>query len=105
MTDVSARLTRPPGHPAPGGAPVPHFDLSVSSVYREFLAERDEILRHKWLESEKANRDIGFERALLDWVRYFREGWRTARQRNAGLAAEPTEQGHDGGRRASASGG
>ncbi len=24
-----------------------------SALYREFLAERDEILRHKWLESEK----------------------------------------------------
>ena len=27
--------------------------LKNSSLYREFLAEREEILRHKWLESEK----------------------------------------------------
>jgi hypothetical protein len=34
--------------------------LKRSSLYREFLAEREEILRHKWLESEKVGRDIGF---------------------------------------------
>ncbi|HSH09749.1 MAG TPA: DUF4032 domain-containing protein, partial [Oceanipulchritudo sp.] len=43
--------------------------LERSSLYKEFLAEREEILRHKWLESEKAGKDIGFERALLDWIR------------------------------------
>ena len=43
--------------------------LKNSSLYQEFLAERDEILRHKWLESEKTGTDIGFERALLDWIR------------------------------------
>ena len=39
-----------------------------SSLYAEFRAEREEILRHKWIESEKAGRDIGFERALIDWT-------------------------------------
>jgi hypothetical protein len=39
-----------------------------SSLYREFQAEREEILRHKWIESEKAGYDIGFERALTDWI-------------------------------------
>jgi len=51
-----------------------------SSLYQEFLAEREEILRHKWLESEKLGRDIGFERALLDWIRKHRENWRKARK-------------------------
>ena len=37
--------------------------LKNSSLYREFQAEREEILKHKWIESEKAGRDIGFERA------------------------------------------
>ena len=37
-----------------------------SALYKEFLAEREEILRHKWLECEKAGHDIGFEHALLD---------------------------------------
>jgi len=51
-----------------------------SALYREFLAERDEILRHKWLESEKAGYDIGFERALLDWIVKHRSNWRRSRR-------------------------
>lgn len=51
-----------------------------SSLYQEFLAERDEILKHKWLESEKVGQDIGFERALLDWIRKHRESWRQTRK-------------------------
>ena len=50
-----------------------------SSLYQEFLAERDEILRHKWIESEKKGKDIGFERALLDWIRKHRQSWRSDR--------------------------
>lgn len=51
-----------------------------SSLYQEFLAERDEILKHKWIESEKQGTDIGFERALLDWIRKHRTDWRKSRQ-------------------------
>jgi hypothetical protein len=53
--------------------------LKNSALYREFLAEREEILRHKWIESEKAGRDIGFEKALLDWMIKHRSTWRQAR--------------------------
>jgi len=57
-------------------------DLVKNSVlYKEFLAEREEILRHKWIESEKAGHDIGFERALLDWIVKYRSGWRNERAR------------------------
>ena len=45
------------------------------SLYQRFLREREEILKHKWLESEKAGRDIGFERAILDWARNHRSDW------------------------------
>ena len=51
-----------------------------SALYREFLAERDEILRHKWIESEKLGYDIGFERALLDWIVKHRSNWRKSRR-------------------------
>ena len=54
-----------------------------SSLYREFLAEREEILRHKWLESEKAGYDIGFERALLDWIVKHRSNWRKSRRQTS----------------------
>ena len=55
-----------------------------STLYQEFLAEREEILRHKWIESEKNGQDIGFERALLDWIRKHRESWRGARNTKIG---------------------
>jgi hypothetical protein len=54
--------------------------LKNSSLYREFQAEREEILRHKWIESEKAGRDIGFEQALTDWIIKHRSNWRKNRQ-------------------------
>jgi hypothetical protein len=50
-----------------------------SSLYQEFLEEREEILKLKWIESEKANKDIGFERALLTWVRKHRDDWKKSR--------------------------
>lgn len=55
-----------------------------SALYQEFLAEREEILRHKWIESEKVGHDIGFEKALLDWIVKHRAGWRALRQQKPG---------------------
>jgi hypothetical protein len=52
-----------------------------SALYREFFAEREEILRHKWIESEKEGHDIGFERALFDWIIKHRSGWQEQRKR------------------------
>jgi hypothetical protein len=63
--------------------------VKQSSLYQEFLAEREEILRHKWLESERLGYDIGFERALLDWIRKHREGWRAARRSQQGAKKPP----------------
>ena len=54
-----------------------------SSLYREFQAEREEILKHKWIESEKAGHDIGFERALTDWIIKHRSRWRNSRRNNS----------------------
>ena len=54
--------------------------MNNSTLYKEFLAERDEILKHKWIESEKAGTDIGFERALLDWIRKYRTKWKAHRK-------------------------
>ena len=56
-------------------------DLVVnSSLYREFRAEREEILRHKWIESEKAGYDIGLEHSLIDWIIKHRSNWRRWRR-------------------------
>jgi|LSQX01.2.fsa_nt_gb hypothetical protein len=44
---------------------------------REYLMlQREEIQRHKWIESEKARRDLGAQ-AVLDWIGTYAESWRT----------------------------
>lgn len=65
--------------PVPMNTPDTKF-YTKSSLYQEFLAEREEILRYKWLESERLGYDIGFEKALLDWIRKHREKWRASRR-------------------------
>lgn len=35
----------------------------------------EEINRHRWIESEKAGYDIGFESASLDWLQKFSQAW------------------------------
>ena len=57
--------------------------LRNSTLYKEFQAERDEILRHKWIESEKLGHDIGFEQALTDWIIKHRARWRKHRSQAA----------------------
>jgi hypothetical protein len=49
-----------------------------SRLYEAFSAKRAEILRHKWIESEKAGRDIGFDDALIDWTVHHHAAWRRA---------------------------
>lgn len=72
---------------SPQNAPGARDFVKQSSLYQEFLAEREEILRHKWLESERLGYDIGFERALLDWIRKHRDSWRAARRSQIGQSS------------------
>jgi hypothetical protein len=56
----------------------PNDDLRLvknSLLYKMFVRQRDEILRYKWIESEKAGVDIGFEKALLGWLVKHRAAW------------------------------
>lgn len=53
-----------------------------TSPYAEFQAELAEIHRHKWLVSEKEGCDIGFERALTEWVSKHRQPWRHRRNQS-----------------------
>lgn len=66
--------------------------VKQSSLYQEFLAEREEILKHKWIESERLGYDIGFERALLDWIRKHRESWRAARRSQLQMQQQVNQQ-------------
>ncbi|SKA92178.1 protein of unknown function [Prosthecobacter debontii] len=54
------------------------------NAYAEFKAELDQILRHKWIVSEKEGKDVGFERALNEWAQNHRAEWR--RHRNEKMA-------------------
>jgi hypothetical protein len=53
--------------------------LKKSLLYRQFQAEREEVLKHKWIESEKAGHDIGLERATTDWILKHRSQWLKAK--------------------------
>jgi hypothetical protein len=52
-----------------------------SLIYREFLEEREEVLKHKWSESEKRGYDIGYSAALIDWILKHRRDWRNHRRK------------------------
>ena len=46
-----------------------------TSIYKEFVAMKEEVLKHKWLESEKAGHDIGYVVALFDWSVKYKSAW------------------------------
>ena len=48
----------------------------TSTVYQYYQKELKEVLKHKWVESEKAGRDVGFDFALHSWIRKHRQPWR-----------------------------
>ena len=58
-------------------APMAHL-VSNSLLYRQSKAREQEILKHKWFESEKAGHDIGYEKAEADWTVKHYSLWRKA---------------------------
>jgi hypothetical protein len=56
-------------------------DLKETSIYQEFLAMKEEIMIHKWYESEKAGYDIGFPKAVIDWTMKFKSKWVESRKK------------------------
>ena len=71
------------------GSNEPDSFFKDSALYQEFLAEREEILKHKWIESEKAGTDVGFEKALLDWIVKHRAEWRATRSKSRRRSSSP----------------
>lgn len=66
--------------------------MNKKSPYQEFLDERDEILRLKWLESEKRGYDIGPEQALIEWVTNHRDLWKKSRSKKKPESAKNTTE-------------
>ena len=52
-------------------------DKKNSSYSQEslYLEMRREIMQHKWVESQKAGTDIGYESASKDWELKHSENW------------------------------
>ncbi len=50
----------------------------MDAKYKELLKDKsviEEINRHKWIESEKAGHDIGFDKAAEDWIKRYSSAW------------------------------
>lgn len=44
------------------------FLLEDTLLYKKYKEEIDHIDRNRWYMSERAGKDVGRERALLDWI-------------------------------------
>lgn len=42
--------------------------IANTLLFRHWESMKEEILLHKWYESEKVGHDIGWERAKVDWL-------------------------------------
>ena len=52
------------------------LDELLTNMFGSPAPPKDEILRHKWLESEKAGRDIGVLAAAYDWRLKYYQYWK-----------------------------
>jgi len=59
--------------------PLANDSLKNLSLYREFQAEPEGIPEPTWYESGRVGYDVGFERALADWIIKHRSHWRKNR--------------------------
>lgn len=50
-----------------------------AELQRYMELQRQEILKHKWIESEKARRDLGQD-AVMDWIHRYAASWREGYQ-------------------------
>jgi hypothetical protein len=44
------------------------FLLENTLLYKKYCEEREHILKNKWYMSERRGADVGYEKALLDWI-------------------------------------
>ena len=60
---------------APCGTDLPAESETDKAVWQFFVEEREEILKLKWIESQKAGQDIGYEKAIQIWMKNHRSSW------------------------------
>jgi hypothetical protein len=44
------------------------FALEDTLLYKKYKEDKKQIEENKWYLSEKAGKDVGWEKALLDWM-------------------------------------
>lgn len=64
--------------PCPPSREDDSFLLEGTRLFKRWEAMKQEILLHKWYESERAGYDIGWEKACVDWR--IRHGARFSRE-------------------------
>jgi hypothetical protein len=62
--------------------PKPPQSLTKLPQWHEFMEGRKEILKYKWIQSEKEGRDIGMERAVREWLQKYHAEWAEKRSGN-----------------------
>lgn len=76
-----SKLSAEQGHDVSLAEAVEDWTEHYAFVWRQrrhaqmMAMEREEILRHKWIESEKNRRDVGAE-AVFDWIHRYAATWR-----------------------------
>jgi hypothetical protein len=58
-------------------------------------SQAEEIKKYKWIESEKAGRDIGWERATREWMQKHFPQWKQHRWNRALAEALRTDAGRN----------
>lgn len=78
VPDMLAHERRQKGEPAPASLqlPEPPQNLKQSDLWSLFEEERDQILLHKYYESQKCGHDIGMEAALRNWLQEHHDKWK-----------------------------
>lgn len=56
------------------------MNINDTSLYKEHVALKQEVDKHKWYESEKVGHDIGFAAAIIDWTMKFKTEWLKSRR-------------------------
>ena len=63
-------------NPAAADTIAPPSDTEAdAAVWEFFLTEREEIVKLKWIESQKAGHDIGWKKAIEIWMHDHRRSW------------------------------
>ena len=64
-----------PAAQQPESAQLEPFPIQQSNLYTAWLIEREQVLKHKWVLSERAGFDVGYHAARWDWDIHHRGAW------------------------------